>query len=341
MTLTPDNRRMSKPFVIVSHQLPAEWIVSLQAECEVLVGPPTSVSAELTPQLHAQLPQADALLTMLTVPVDETLLAKAPRLRILSQMAVGVNNIDLSACTIRGIPVGHTPGVLTAATADLAMTLLLAAARRLPEASADARAGRWGTWSPIGWIGAELEGATLGIIGMGRIGLATAKRAKAFGMNILYHSRSEHPEAHTTVNAHWVELDELLQRCDFVSLHTPLTDATHHLINADTLRQMKPSAILINTARGGVIDQVALEAALRHGTIRAAALDVTDPEPLPPTHPLYTLPNCLIAPHIGSATERTRRRMAERACVNLLAGLRGERIPFCANPAVYNRHYPD
>lgn len=326
---------MSKPFVIVSHELPAGWIASLNEACDVLVGPPTSVSAELTPELRAALPQADGLITMLTVSADADLIAEATNLKVLSQMAVGVNNIDLDAATARGIPVGHTPGVLTAATADIAMTLLLAAARRLPEASADARAGRWGTWSPVGWIGSDLDGATLGIVGMGRIGLATAQRARAFGMNIVYHSRSAHPEAESAIDARRVSLDQLLQTSDFVSLHTPLTAETHHLINADTLARMKPTAILVNTARGGVVDQVALEAALRNGTIRAAALDVTDPEPLPPTHPLYALPNCLIAPHIGSATERTRRRMAERACVNLLTGLRGEQLPFCANPTVY------
>ncbi|MGB1253100.1 MAG: 2-hydroxyacid dehydrogenase [Candidatus Promineifilaceae bacterium] len=327
---------MSKPFVIVSHELPSAWIASLYDECDVLIGPPTSVSAELTPNLLSQLPNADALLTMLTVSVDDALLQRASNLKVLSQMAVGVNNIDLQACTAKGLPVGHTPGVLTAATADMAMTLLLAAARRLPEASADASAGRWGTWSPIGWIGADLENATLGIVGMGRIGLATAQRAKAFGMNIVYHSRSDHPEAESAVDAKRVSLSELLRCSDFVSLHTPLSAETKHLINAETLAQMKPSAILVNTARGGVVDQNALEAALRNGVIRAAALDVTDPEPLPPSHPLFSLPNCLIAPHIGSATERTRRRMAERACANLLAGLRGEKLPFCANPSVYD-----
>lgn len=322
-----------RPLVVVSHQLPPEWIASLHEHCEVVVGPETSVCAGISAELH--LAQADGLLTLLTVPVNDELLNQAPNLRVISQMAVGVDNIDLAACTARGVPVGHTPGVLTDATADTAMALLLAAARRLPETVSDAKAGRWGTWNPTQWLGADLAGATLGIVGMGKIGRSTAHRARAFGLNIIYTSRKFYPDVEDELDATFHCLEEVLRSSDFVSLHTPLTDETRHLINKRTLSMMKPSAILVNTARGGVVDTNALVDALQNGTIRAAALDVTDPEPLPPTHPLYQLPNCLITPHIGSATERTRQRMAQLACENLLAGLAGEKLPHCANPQVY------
>lgn len=323
----------SRPLVLVTHALPTGWLAALEAACRLVIGPPGG--AGLPPNLRARLPQAEGLFTLLTDPVDEALLAAAPRLKVVSNMAVGVNNIDLNACTRRGIPVGHTPGVLTDATADLTMALLLAAARRLPEAAHDARAGRWTTWSPTGWLGTDLQGRTLGIVGLGAIGQAVAERARAFGLRVVYTSRTRKPEAEHRLGATFLTLDELLARSDFVSLHVPLTPQTRGLIDAEALRRMKPTAILVNTARGAVVDSEALLQALRQGWIRAAALDVTDPEPLPPEHPLYALPNCLITPHIGSATEDTRRRMAERACENLLAGLRGERLPYCANPEVY------
>jgi phosphoglycerate dehydrogenase-like enzyme len=267
--------------------------------------------------------------------VTDALLAKAPNLRVVSNMAVGVDNIDLAACTRRGIPVGNTPGVLTEGTADLTFALLLAAARCLPQASQDARQGAWKTWSPAGWLGADLHGAALGIIGMGKIGRAVAKRALAFGLNIFYTDEQPCPEVENDLSAVCLSLDELLQRCDFISIHTPLTPNTRGMINEATLRKMKPNAILVNTARGPIIEMRALHQALRQGWIQAAALDVTDPEPLPPEHPLFSLPNCLITPHIGSATSNTRRRMAELACQNLLAGLAGQRLPHCVNPEVY------
>jgi len=251
-------------------------------------------------------------------------------------MAVGVDNISLGACTKRGIPVGHTPGVLTEGTADLAMALLLAVARRLPEASRDARLGRWTTWNPAGWLGADLHGATLGIIGMGKIGRAMAERARGFGLRLVYASHNAKPEVEQELGAVRLSLDELLARSDFVSLHVPLTAETRGLIGEAQLRAMKETAILINTARGPVVDPDALYLALSRGWIAAAGLDVTEPEPLPAGHRLYTLENCLILPHIGSATRQTRRRMAELACQNLLAGLAGERLPRCANPEVYS-----
>ncbi|RMD99358.1 MAG: D-glycerate dehydrogenase [Bacteroidetes bacterium] len=321
----------SKPTVIVTHQLPAEWLSTLHGRCQLIVGPPTTETSGLSDPLWQSLPQADGLLTMLTVKVDDALLAQAPRLKVVSNMAVGVDNIDLDACTRRGIPVGHTPGVLTDGTADLGMALLLAAARKIPQAAADAKAGKWTTWLPDGWLGADLQGAVLGIVGLGQIGTAVAERAAAFGMKLVYTSRTPKPEAEARLGITRLPLSQLLAQSDFVMLTTALTPETRHLINNETLAQMKPSAMLINLARGPVVDTPALVAALQNGTIAAAALDVTDPEPLPASHPLYQLDNCLIAPHIGSATANIRRRMAELACQNVLAGLAGTPLPHCAN----------
>jgi len=246
---------------------------------------------------------------------------------------VGVNNVDLAACTARGIPVGNTPGVLTEATADIAVTLLLAAARRLGESMIDAREGRWQTWEPLGWLGADLVGRTLGIVGMGRIGLATAKRLHhGWNMRVLYTARSPKPEADTELGATRVEFETLLRESDFVSVHADLNPSTKGMFSTEQFQMMKRSAVFVNTARGPHVDQVALAEALRSGTIFAAGIDVTDPEPLPNDHELYRLPNCVIAPHIASATHNTRDAMATRCAQNLLAGLRGEPLPFCVNP---------
>ncbi len=321
------------PLVLITHTLPAGWLRSLEGRCRLLVGPVDATC--LSPELEAGLDEAAGLFTLLTIPVNEALLTRAPHLRVVSNMAVGVDNIDLAACTRRSIPVGNTPGVLTEGTADLTFALLLAAARRLPEASQDARGGRWKTWSPAGWLGADLHGASLGIIGMGKIGRAVARRALAFGLDLFYTDAGPCTEIENDMGAICLPLDELLGRCDFVSIHTPLTPETHGLIDAGALRKMKPNAILINTARGPIVDMQALTQGLQEGWIQGAALDVTDPEPLPPEHPLFTLPNCLITPHIGSATRNTRRRMAELACQNLLAGLEGRRLVHCVNPQVY------
>jgi glyoxylate reductase len=323
------------PLAIVSHSLPAGWLDQLESRCRLLVGPTTDQAEGLSAGLIRSLAEADGLFTLLTVTVDDALLERGPHLRVVSNMAVGVDNIDLAACTARGIPVGHTPGVLTEGTADLAMALLLSVARRLPEASRDARQGRWTTWRPDGWLGADLHGATLGIVGLGKIGTAVAERARAFGLRLVYTSRQAKPELETRLGLTRLSLEELLSQSDFVSLHVALTAETRGLIGAEQLGLMKESAILINTARGPVVDTGALYRALRQGQIAAAGLDVTDPEPLPAGHPLYELENCLILPHIGSATHHTRRRMAEVACLNLLAGLEGKRLPHCANPDVY------
>jgi glyoxylate reductase len=322
------------PLVLITHTLPDGWLISLKNKVIQVIGLPDAT--HLSPNLELYLDQAEGLFTLLTIPVTEGLLKKAPNLKVVSNMAVGVDNIDLEACTRRGIPVGHTPGVLTSATADLTMALMLASARRLIEANQDARNGKWTTWSPTGWMGADLDGATLGIVGMGNIGQAVAYRTKGFGLQVIYFDTNQRPEIESSLGARFVSFEQLLQRSDFVSLHLPLTSDTRHLLNRDTLRTMKPTAILINTARGPIVDMQALHSALKEGWIAAAALDVTDPEPLPPSHPLFELPNCLIVPHIGSATRNTRSKMAELACQNLLAGLVGERLPHCANPEVYN-----
>jgi lactate dehydrogenase-like 2-hydroxyacid dehydrogenase len=279
----------------------------------------------------------EGIFCLLTIPMRGKLLAKMPRLRVVSNMAVGYDNIDVPACTARGIPVGNTPGVLTEATADLTMALMLSITRRIPEASQDAREGRWSTWRPAGWLGCDLNGATMGIIGLGKIGKAVAERAKGFGLKIVYSEEQTKLEDSATTGATRLSFEEVLRQSDIVSIHTPLTGETRGMINSTTLKCMKSTAILINAARGPIVDTPSLVQALKEGWIAAAALDVTDPEPLPPGHPLYTLPNCLIVPHIGSATGEVRRRMAEMACENLLAGLEGHPLPYCVNPEVYQK----
>ena len=259
------------------------------------------------------------LLSMLTDPVDAELLDAAPDLKGVANYAVGTDNIDVEAATQRGIPVGHTPDVLTETTAELAFALMFAVARKIVEADAYVRAGRWGPWRPDLLLGHDLHGSTLGIVGFGRIGRAVARRAEGSGMTVI----------------HGIPLEELLERSDFVSLHAPLTPQTRGLIGAAELERMKPTAILINTARGPMVDMDALAAALENGAIAGAGLDVTDPEPLPADHPLLEAPNLVVAPHIGSASHRTREAMADMAVDNLLAALAGGRMPHCANPEVY------
>jgi glyoxylate reductase len=270
----------------------------------------------------------EGLLCMLTDRIDARLMDTAGRqLKVISQMAVGYNNIDVEAARVRGIRVGNTPGVLTDATADLTFALLLAAARRIVEGVEYIRAGRWQTWQPTTLLGHELRNSTLGIIGLGRIGKAVAERASGFKMRILAYSRNLTPEDAASVNATPVDLETLLRESDFVSLHVPQNETTHHLINRDTLAQMQSTAILINTARGGIVDEAALIDALLRGIIGGAALDVTDPEPVLLDNPLLNLPNVIVVPHIGSATVHTRNLMASMAADNLLAGLEGRDLP--------------
>jgi glyoxylate reductase len=269
----------------------------------------------------------DGLICLLTDPIDKPLIAGAKNLKVISQVAVGVDNIDLDAAAARNIPVGHTPDLLTDATADLAFALILAAARRLGEAIDYAREGHWQTWELTNLLGADVYGRTLGIIGLGRIGQAVAKRAAGFDMQILYHSRSRVERAERELGVAYVPLDELLSRSDVISLHVPLNDQTRGLIAADQFKMMKSNAILVNTARGDIVDTEALVTALKDHQIAYAALDVTDPEPLPSTHPLYSLPNAIITPHIGSATRKARNAIALLAVENLMAGLEGQPLP--------------
>jgi lactate dehydrogenase-like 2-hydroxyacid dehydrogenase len=227
--------------------------------------------------------------------------------------------------------------VLTDATADLAFTLLLAAARRIPEGVDKVKGGAWLTWEPLGLLGTDVWGATLGIVGLGRIGTAVARRARGFRMRVLYHDTTRKPELEKELDLVYTSLDALLEQADFVSVHTPLLPETHHMIDEVAFRRMKPTAILINAARGEIVDTEALLRALQEGWIARAALDVTDPEPIPAHHPLVAMPQCIIVPHIGSATVTARNRMAQMAAENLLAGLQGERLPYCANPEVYEQ----
>jgi lactate dehydrogenase-like 2-hydroxyacid dehydrogenase len=322
-----------KYVVYVTRRIPEVGLEMVRAACRVRLWegempPPRGV-------LLREVADCDGLLCLLTDPLDAETIAAGQRLRVISQMAVGVDNVDLPAATARGIPVGHTPGVLTEATADMAFALLMAAARRIPEGVEKVRAGRWRTWEPLALLGADVWGATLGIVGLGRIGTAVARRAQGFEMRVLYHDRVRSLGLEAELGLTYASMDDLLAQADFVSLHCPLTPETHHLIGEQALRRMKPRSILINTSRGPVVDATALVQALQEGWIAAAALDVTDPEPLPPDHPLLTLPNCIVVPHIASATVTARGRMATMAAQNLLAGLRGERLPYCANPEVY------
>ena len=271
------------------------------------------------------------LLTMLTDRVDGPLLDACPGVRVVANMAVGYDNIDVAAATERGVLVTNTPGVLTETTADLAFALLLASARRLAEGEAAVRRGAWGPWHPLWLLGHEVSGATLGIVGPGRIGAAVARRAAGFGMRVLYHGRREAPD----FPGQRATFEELLATSDFVSAHVPLTAETAGLFDEAAFRRMRTTATFINTARGGIVDHDALGRALHQGEIAAAALDVTTPEPLPPDDPLLAAPNLLVTPHVGSATLATRERMAHLAIDGLLAGLAGERPVHLVNPSAW------
>ena len=316
-----------KPRVLVTRVIPDAGLDPVRDACEVDLWP-----EELPPpreELLRRVAGVDGLLSLLTDRVDDELLhAAGPQLKVVSNFAVGFDNIDVPALTRRRIPAGNTPGVLTETTADLAFALMMAAARRLPEGSRFVRDGQWKTWDPLLLLGPDVHGSTIGIVGFGRIGQAVARRAHGFGMEILYHDLEALPSSVTEpLGATYLPLEELLPRSDFVTLHVNLSPVTRHLINAETLAQMKPTAVLVNTSRGPVVDQAALAAALRDGVIWAAALDVTDPEPIPMSDPLVGLDNCLIVPHIASASRATRGKMAEMAAENLLAGMRGEPLP--------------
>ena len=321
-----------KPLVAVTRPIPEAGIALLRERCEI-----RQWEDELPPspdELDTLLEGADAAITLLTDRIDGALLDRHPELRVVSNFAVGYDNIDVDAATARGVAVCNTPGVLTGATAELAFALLMATARRLPEAAGYVRDGKWKTWGPLLLRGQAVTNATIGIVGFGRIGQAVARMASGFGMSILAWDRSPASKSTHGLHVRFVELDRLLRHADFVTLHVAYSDETHHLIGAPELAKMKPTSVLINTARGPVVDTDALVHALENGEIFAAGLDVTDPEPLPANHPLVSMPNCVVLPHIGSATVQARDDMASLAAENLLAVLDGRRPDAIVNPEV-------
>jgi glyoxylate reductase len=322
--------RRSPARVYVTRALPGDALDRLRGEADVKVW-----DQELPPpyeRLTEEVRDIEGLLCLLTDRIDAPLLEAAPKLRVVSAMAVGYDNIDVAAASARGIVVGHTPGVLTETTADFAFALLLAAARRVAEGDRAVREGRWTAWQPSFLLGQDLYGATLGIVGLGAIGQAVARRARGFEMRVLYCSRTRTPELEGTLACAYAGFEELLAESDFVSVHVPLTPQTHHLFDDDAFARMKPNAILVNTSRGAVVDEAALHRALESRRIAGAGLDVTETEPLGKHDPLLRLPTLVVTPHIASASVRTRERMAEMAVENLLAGLAGKRPPHCVNP---------
>jgi glyoxylate reductase len=328
---------MDGPTVFVTRRLPGDALQRLAEHAQIDLWP------EDTPPPYDDLVRraaaADGLICLLTDRIDAALIQACPRLRVISNVAVGHDNIDVAAATARRIPVGNTPGVLTETTADLAFALILAAARRLVEADRFVREGRWRAWDPNLLLGQDVHGATLGIAGFGEIGQALARRAAGFGMRVLYTTSSPVATRHaaTVAGSTPIAVDPatLLRESDFVSLHVPLTDATRNMIGEPQLRAMKPTAYLINTARGGIVDQPALVRALNEGWIAGAGLDVAAVEPIPGDDPLMSAPNVVLLPHIGSASRATRERMASMAVNNCLSGLRGERLPACVNQEIY------
>lgn len=325
-----------KPKVLVTRQIPREGLDLLAAQCELDINQEDrTLSKE---ELKHRLADKDALLSLLSDPIDGDVLAAGPRLKVVANYAVGFNNIDVAAATARGITVTNTPGVLTETTADLAWTLLMSAARRVVEGDSLTRAGRFTGWGPMLLLGCDIYGKTLGIIGLGRIGEAMVKRAHGFDMNVLYYSaHRKSPEEESRLGVRYAALDELLGQSDFVSLHAPLTNSTRHMIGQRELEMMKPTAVLVNTARGPMVDERALVDALRAGKIAAAGLDVYENEPaLEPG--LSDLPNVTLLPHVGSASLDTRTRMAEMVARDILAVLEGRTPAHPVNPEVFQSH---
>jgi glyoxylate reductase len=321
-----------KPKVYVTRLLPKEAMDRIYSFCDAKVW-----DGELPPPrgvLLENVTDIDGLLSLLTDTVDAELMNRAPKLKVISNCAVGFDNIDVQEATKRSIIVGNTPGVLTDTTADFAFALLMAAARRVVEGDKLVRAGKWKTWGPMTLLGQDVYGATLGIIGMGRIGSAVARRAGGFGMQILYTDVARNKQAEAELGIEYVDLDTLLAKSDFITLHTNLTPETRHLIGKNQFQKMKETAVLVNTSRGPIVDNMALYEALRSGRISYAALDVTEPEPIPADHPLLTLENVIVVPHIASASVATRTRMGLMAADNLFSGLKGEMPPNPVNPEV-------
>ena len=326
---------MSRPKVFVSRIIADKALERLSTAAEIDVW-----QGELPPSyevLTEKVRDAEGLLSLLTDRVDATLMDSAPKVKVISNLAVGYDNIDIQEATQRGIPVGNTPEVLTETTADLAFALIMTAARRIVEADKFTRKGLWKTWGPGLMMGQDIHHATLGIIGLGRIGKEVARRAWGFDMKVIYYSRTQAPaETEKELGLKRIStLDELLAEADFVSINVPLNENTHYLIGKSELEIMKPTAVLVNTSRGPVVDQKALYDALISGKIFAAGLDVTEIEPIPSDDPLLTLDNVIILPHIGSGSIATREKMALMAADNIIAGLRDEPLPNCVNPEVY------
>ena len=324
---------MNKPRVFVTRPIPDRGLDVIKNFCDADVW-----TDELPPSREVLLERVrgvKGIVSLLTDRIDgEVMDAAGPQLKVVSNQAVGFDNIDVAAATQRGIPVGNTPDVLTDATADFAFALMMAAGRRIVEGERYVRAGKWKTWSPSLLLGVDFKGATLGLVGFGRIGKAMARRAAGFDMRVIYYDPLE-TKPPADVKATHVDMETLLEDSVFISLHTPLTADTRRLIDAAALAKMKPTAVLVNTSRGPVVDLDALYEALKVKRIFAAALDVTEPEPLPMDHPLLTLENALIVPHIASASKTTRDKMSWMAAQNLIAGLKGEHLPNCVNPQVY------
>ncbi|MBC7329244.1 D-glycerate dehydrogenase [bacterium] len=323
---------MPKWRVFVTRVIPDEGLNLILENCDAEVWrEETPPSREI---IIEKIKDCEGILVLLTDKIDAEIMDNAPKLRIISNYAVGYDNIDVKSATQRGILVTNTPGVLTETTADLAFALILATARRIVEADKFTRSGRWKSWGPMLFLGRDVYGATLGIIGLGRIGQAVARRAKGFNMRVIYFSRKRKVEVERELGVEYRELHSLLREADIVSIHTPLTEETYHLIGEKELSLMKPTAILVNTARGAVVDQKALYKALKERRIFGAGLDVYEKEPIDEDDPLMELENVILLPHIGSASVETRGRMARMAAENLLAGLRGEIPPNLVNPEV-------
>ena len=323
---------MARTFV--SRQIFPEYLQKIKDESDAQIW-----EDELPPSRDVLLGKVigiDGILCLLTDQIDKELMeAAGPQLKVISQIAVGYNNIDIPEATKRGIPVGYTPDVLTQTTADATLALMLAAARRVTESERAVRAGEWRTWHPLHFLGQDLYGSTVGIIGMGRIGLEVAKRCLGFDTKILYYDKGRREDLEADYPLNFVDFDTLLMESDFVSLHTVLDDSTYHLISDDAFAKMKTNSVLVNAARGPIVDPKALYKALKGGQIAAAGLDVTEPEPIPMNDPLLTLENCVIVPHTASASVSTRREMSRISATNLLNGINGEKLLTCVNPEVY------
>lgn len=324
---------MSRPAVYLTRRLPAAAMAILEAACTVTLWDETERPVPREVLLRG-VAGAEGLLSLLTDRVDAELLAAAPRLRVVANMAVGYDNIDVPACSARGILVTNTPGVLTETTADLAWALLLAAARRIVEGQKLIEAGGWGPWHPLQLVGVDVHGATLGVVGAGRIGAAVLRRGRGFAMRLCYHNRHPAPTLEAETGARYLPFDELLQTSDFVVVTVPLSAETRGMFGAREFALMRETAVFVNVARGPVVREADLVAALRAGRPRAAGLDVFEHEPIGPAHPLLALANCVCVPHIGSATVATRTRMATLAAENLVAALSGQppRTPVNAPP---------